>query len=91
MMIRNYLWTLGKDGKPLSQDRGAPLRVIAPFRLAYKSISSSTGLSSRRRSNSAGDAGEPSIQLGRSYPSKGEGRDGLIDPPTCPNVRSFRM
>ena len=27
-----------KDGKPLSHDRGSPLRVIAPDRLAYKSI-----------------------------------------------------
>jgi DMSO/TMAO reductase YedYZ molybdopterin-dependent catalytic subunit len=35
---QELLMTLGKDGKPLSQDRGAPLRVIAPFRLAYKSI-----------------------------------------------------
>ncbi len=26
------------DGQPLSKQRGAPLRVIAPFRLAYKSI-----------------------------------------------------
>jgi DMSO/TMAO reductase YedYZ molybdopterin-dependent catalytic subunit len=29
---------LDKDGEPLSHDRGAPLRVIAPYRLAYKSI-----------------------------------------------------
>lgn len=32
------LLALDKDGKPLSQDRGAPLRVIAPHRLGYKSI-----------------------------------------------------
>jgi DMSO/TMAO reductase YedYZ molybdopterin-dependent catalytic subunit len=35
---QEILMTLFKDGNPLSQDRGAPLRVIAPSRLAYKSI-----------------------------------------------------
>jgi DMSO/TMAO reductase YedYZ molybdopterin-dependent catalytic subunit len=32
------LLVLDKDGKPLSDERGAPLRVIAPFKPAYKSI-----------------------------------------------------
>ena len=35
---QQILMTLDKDGKPLSQNRGAPLRIIAPYRLAYKSI-----------------------------------------------------
>lgn len=35
---QKMLLVLKKDGRPLSQERGAPLRVIAPFRLAYKSI-----------------------------------------------------
>lgn len=35
---QEILMTLDKDGKPLTQERGAPLRVIAPHRLAYKSI-----------------------------------------------------
>ena len=35
---RKILLVLNKDGRPLSQERGAPLRVIAPDRLAYKSI-----------------------------------------------------
>jgi len=34
----DILMALDKDGKPLSEERGAPLRVIAPLRLAYKSI-----------------------------------------------------
>lgn len=32
------LLALTMDGQPLSHDHGAPLRVIAPFSLAYKSI-----------------------------------------------------
>jgi DMSO/TMAO reductase YedYZ molybdopterin-dependent catalytic subunit len=32
------LLVLDKDGKPLSHDRGAPMRLISPFDLAYKSI-----------------------------------------------------
>jgi DMSO/TMAO reductase YedYZ molybdopterin-dependent catalytic subunit len=35
---QEILMVLQKDGKPLSRERGAPLRVIAPYRLAYKSI-----------------------------------------------------
>jgi DMSO/TMAO reductase YedYZ molybdopterin-dependent catalytic subunit len=35
---QDIIMVLDKDGKPLSHDRGAPLRVIAPYRLAYKSI-----------------------------------------------------
>ncbi len=35
---KRILLTLDKDGKPLSFDRGAPLRVIAPLLQAYKSI-----------------------------------------------------
>ena len=35
---QQILMALDKDGKPLSQNRGAPLRVIAPYRLGYKSI-----------------------------------------------------
>ncbi len=35
---QDILLALDMDGVPLSQDRGAPLRVIAPYRLAYKSI-----------------------------------------------------
>lgn len=33
-----YLLALDKDGAPLSKDRGAPLRLVTPFDLAYKSI-----------------------------------------------------
>lgn len=33
-----YLLALTKDGEPLSHDRGAPLRLVTPFDLAYKSI-----------------------------------------------------
>lgn len=35
---QRILLALKKNGKPLAQERGAPMRVIAPFRLAYKSI-----------------------------------------------------
>ena len=35
---QEILMALDKDGKPLSRDRGAPLRVVAPYRFAYKSI-----------------------------------------------------
>lgn len=35
---REILMVLDLDGKPLSHDRGAPLRLIAPYDLAYKSI-----------------------------------------------------
>ncbi len=35
---QEILLAFEKDGKPLAQERGAPLRVIAPFRFAYKSI-----------------------------------------------------
>ena len=35
---QHILMALNKDGSPLSHDRGGPLRVIAPYRLAYKSI-----------------------------------------------------
>lgn len=35
---KRVLMVLTKDGQPLSHDRGAPLRVIAPYSLAYKSI-----------------------------------------------------
>lgn len=35
---RACLMVLFKDGKPLTHDRGAPLRVITPSALAYKSI-----------------------------------------------------
>jgi DMSO/TMAO reductase YedYZ molybdopterin-dependent catalytic subunit len=34
----DFLLALDKDGEPLSFDRGAPLRVISPYDLAYKSI-----------------------------------------------------
>jgi DMSO/TMAO reductase YedYZ molybdopterin-dependent catalytic subunit len=35
---QGILMVLEKDRKPLSLERGAPLRVIAPYRLGYKSI-----------------------------------------------------
>ncbi|MEJ2717117.1 MAG: molybdopterin-dependent oxidoreductase, partial [Deltaproteobacteria bacterium] len=35
---QEILMVLQKDGKPLSLERGAPLRLIAPYRLGYKSI-----------------------------------------------------
>jgi DMSO/TMAO reductase YedYZ molybdopterin-dependent catalytic subunit len=35
---QQILLVLDKEGKPLSNERGAPLRVIAPFKQAYKSI-----------------------------------------------------
>lgn len=35
---QEMLLAMDKDGKPLPQDRGAPMRVIAPHKLAYKSI-----------------------------------------------------
>lgn len=33
-----YLLALDRNGSPLTQERGAPLRLVAPFDLAYKSI-----------------------------------------------------
>jgi DMSO/TMAO reductase YedYZ molybdopterin-dependent catalytic subunit len=36
--VQGILLVLDKDGKPLSDERGAPLRVIAPLKQAYKSI-----------------------------------------------------
>ncbi len=35
---KECLLALSRDGKPLDHDHGAPLRVIAPYELAYKSI-----------------------------------------------------
>jgi DMSO/TMAO reductase YedYZ molybdopterin-dependent catalytic subunit len=35
---QEILVALDMDGQPLSHDRGAPIRVIAPYRQAYKSI-----------------------------------------------------
>jgi DMSO/TMAO reductase YedYZ molybdopterin-dependent catalytic subunit len=35
---REILLVLNMDGKPLPHDHGAPLRLIAPYDLAYKSI-----------------------------------------------------
>lgn len=35
---RHCLMALGINGKPLTHDRGAPLRLVAPYQLAYKSI-----------------------------------------------------
>jgi DMSO/TMAO reductase YedYZ molybdopterin-dependent catalytic subunit len=32
------LLALDLDGKPLTYERGAPLRVVAPYQLGYKSI-----------------------------------------------------
>ncbi len=40
----NYLMALQLDGHPLPHDRGAPLRVVCPFDLAYKSIKFVTGM-----------------------------------------------
>jgi DMSO/TMAO reductase YedYZ molybdopterin-dependent catalytic subunit len=35
---QDILLAIKMDNKPLSMERGAPMRVIAPYRLAYKSI-----------------------------------------------------
>jgi len=35
---KECLLALSMDGKPLSHEHGAPLRVVAPYELAYKSI-----------------------------------------------------
>lgn len=35
---QEILLALDMDGQPLSHDRGAPIRLIAPYRQAYKSI-----------------------------------------------------
>jgi DMSO/TMAO reductase YedYZ molybdopterin-dependent catalytic subunit len=35
---RNYLLALDLDNKPLSDDHGAPLRIVAPYDIGYKSI-----------------------------------------------------
>jgi DMSO/TMAO reductase YedYZ molybdopterin-dependent catalytic subunit len=35
---KEYLLSLDMDNKPLSDDHGAPLRLVTPYDLAYKSI-----------------------------------------------------
>lgn len=44
----DYLMALQLAGKPLSHDRGAPMRVVCPYDLAYKSIKFVTGLTYAR-------------------------------------------